>query len=392
MEVGFGYEFLSQEYFADSLLADSIESALALKTSYLDDFKGQISLEYAPGDSRALVLRSVYEQSDQDLRLRLAGYWRGRLGSMQLETRTEFDWREHDSDSAGTNDGYILGRTRLGARVPLNAEVSARGWLKADIVRYDLPSAYQQNHYRIEARAGLAAELGDLSMLEGGLFFLTRQVADSIQLNYKSLGAEGTFFGLYGTGDINLAFRAEKKDYNRPDRYDDYTRVEVDGRNSLRFGRQFFARQELDLEIALFAEEDLLNLNYTRLRVGLLGGLDYRRISLAAGPVFEYLWEEDANYSGGQDYSESGFKVGVDVVTPTTIFASVESEIGLRNQREETFLQSDFVYERLNLMADWRVIGGLEFHILFAAEWEWHENPDENNRILLLSAGLSHQF
>jgi len=33
------------------------------------------------------------------------------------------------------------------------------------------------------------------------------------------------------------------------------------------------------------------------------------------------------------------------------------------------------------------VAGHLNLNLLLSADWEWHDNPDENSRLLLLSSG-----
>jgi hypothetical protein len=48
-KAGLGYEFISQEFFLDSLAeigADSLATITSLKTTYLDDIRGQLSLTY----------------------------------------------------------------------------------------------------------------------------------------------------------------------------------------------------------------------------------------------------------------------------------------------------------------------------------------------------------
>ena len=71
---------------------------------------------------------------------------------------------------------------------------------------------------------------------------------------------------------------------------------------------------------------------------------------------------------------------------------TLESVLGYRNLKYVNGLQSNFIYERLNLIADWNIFGGLNFNIIFSAEWEWHENEEENSQIFLLSSGLKYRF
>ena len=72
-----------------------------------------------------------------------------------------------------------------------------------------------------------------------------RRVPDSLELNYLSAGAEGSFFGFYDKNELDLFLRLEHRNYNTPENRDDYNRFELDGR--VRFRRVNFraSRREL---------------------------------------------------------------------------------------------------------------------------------------------------
>ncbi len=74
------------------------------------------------------------------------------------------------------------------------------------------------------------------------------------------------------------------------------------------------------------------------------------------------------------------------------LFCSIESILGYRNLKYENELQSDFSFERLNIIADVRIWSVLSLSVLFSAEWEWHERKEENSQIYLLSSNLSYAF
>jgi hypothetical protein len=232
----------------------------------------------------------------------------------------------------------------------------------------------------------------DFSMLDLDLFLSARQVPDSSALNYLSIGLEGSFFGFYDRNDLDLFTRLERKSYNSEDNRNDYTRVELDGRHKADLGGLFFSTQELDFEAAMFHADDLINSDYIRSEITLLAGIQGSSLALSLGPNLAVLAERQDEISDGEDYLEAGLEVNLDILKPGLIFGALESTIGRRNLKQEGYLLTDFTYERLNLIADCNLFGGLNLSVLLSAEWEWHEADEENNQIFLLSSGLSYTF
>ena len=393
VRAGVGYDFLSQEYFLDTAqLFDTLEATVDLKSDYLDDFKGILRLAWLPLDNRNLELRSTLEQSADDFRMRLDGDIRTKSSKLDFLLSSEFDWREHIGDSADAGDGYVFGSTRARLKTKVNEMTSL--WLetKADFVTFEEVSAYSQSYYRVGGKLGLMRSFESLSSLDLNLFYLARKVPDSTALDYSSAGVEGSFFGFYSLGTLDVYARLELKDYNRPAEEMDYTRFEVDGRHQVRISQSLFLRQELDVDMTRFVAPDVVNLDYSRIGLVLLGGAELADFTFAIGPDLELLTEKDADNLPGQDYFETAFRADLDYLNPGVVFGSIESVTGFRNLEKESSLQSDFSFERVNLIADWTLLGNLNLNILLSAEWEWHENRAENNRILLLSSSLSYSF
>ena len=110
------------------------------------------------------------------------------------------------------------------------------------------------------------------------------------------------------------------------------------------------------------------------------------------GPELEVYREQSGDLSFGEDYLESGVKADIDVVSADVVFGSLESVTGLRNIENEGELRTDFVFERLDLLANWKLPGSVNWNILLSAEWEWHDMEEENNQIFLVSTGLYYTF
>lgn len=387
---GVGYDFVSQEYFLDSLLVDTLD--VILKTNYLDDIKGIVEFEYLPNRDRRLQLRATYEQTQEDIRARLYNRWRTRLGKSSLSLRSELDYRQTYSGTEEAGNDYLFGRFQSRLQQPLSEWISLWGQLQGDFVHFDIISPYSYNHYRVGGTLGITRTFESFSALDVDLFVLTRTVPDSTALNYINLGIEGTYFGLYEAGMIDLYGRAERKNYSLPDGQDDYTRLEFDGRNRIKFSGNLFSRQELRLESAFFSSDDLLNLNFARIGLTVLGGFEQADFSFGFGPAVEILTEQNSDISIGEDYFEGGLEISVDHIAPGSFFGSLESITGRRSLQNDNPISSSFTYERLNLISDWNITGGLNVNLLLSAEWEWHNQESENNQIVLVSSGLTYTF
>lgn len=387
---GLGYDFISQEYFLDSLLVDTLD--VILKTNYLDDIKGIVEFEYLPYRDRRLELRATYEQTQEDIRTRVYNRWRTKLGKLPFSLRSELDYRQTYSGTEESGDDYLFGRFSGRLRVPVGEWTSFWGRLQGDFVQFDIVSPYTYNHYRAGGSIGFTKTFESFSALDADVFVLTRTVQDSSALNYLNVGIEGSFFGLYDAGNIDIYQRLEYKDYNLPDDENDYTRFELDVRNKVTLSGRWFSRQEFNVESAFFSPNDPLNLNFARFRLTLLAGIEEGGFSIGAGPSLELLTEQNSDISTGEDYFEGGLEISLDHIAPGSFFGSLESVIGHRSLENENPFSTSFTFERLNLIGDWNIVGGLDLNVLLSAEWEWHQEKSENNRIVLVSSGLTYTF
>jgi hypothetical protein len=392
-KAGVGYDFLSYEYFFDSLLVDTLEASLVTSTTFLDDFKGQFSVFYAPFLDRRLELRANYEQNSELLRVKLYGDSRLPLGKHSLDLKNELDWRQRYRGDDEPGDSYVYGQSRARLNLALNESLVSWWQLSCDFVRFDSLAAYNFNHFRVGGKTGLSRSFESLSFLDMDLFVMYRRVPDSLELNYLSAGVEGSFFGFYDRNELDIFLSLEHRNYQMPENQDDYYRLETDGRHKMLIKGNWYSRQELEFELALFNEDDLINQNYFRIGGALQGGIQLNNIGLWLGPEVEYLTEQATDYlEEGEDYVETGARTDLDYMVSGVFLGTAESLFGYRNLKYENDLQSNFIYERLNIIADWNIYQGLNFNIIFSAEWEWHDNDEENSQIFLLSSGLRYSF
>ena len=395
LKAGIGYDFLSQEFFLDSATVSGVDSFYTdwnLKTNYLDDVKGMLSLSYTPFSDRRVYLQTSYEQTQDYLRTRFISDTRLKFSSSRFDLNNELEWKHRLADSAMVGDSYLLAYSRARLTTPLSALVNGHFQLKGDMVVFDSVSDFSYNYYRVEARTGISKSFENFSFAKFSLLVQTRQVPDSTSLNYLSFGGDISSYIFYNGGVFDLYSRLQSKNYNQPDNKDDHYRFEISSRNKNRLGDNFFSRQELELELTFYSPESAVNYDYHRFSLAVLGGLEEGLFSTAIGPRLEYLSEETIGFFTGNNYLETGLRVDADLMMINRLFLSAESTTGLRNLKYEDDLQSDYTFERVNLIGDLKIIAGLNLNFLMSAEWEWHSNSNENSALYLLSSNLTYTF
>ncbi|MEW5796773.1 MAG: hypothetical protein AB1772_10490 [Candidatus Zixiibacteriota bacterium] len=399
LKAGVGYEFFSQEFFLDSLAqagADSLEITTALKTTYLDDLKAQVRIGYIPLEDYRLELDGFYEQTEDSYRLR--GYWNHRpaFGPFRLDWNSEVDWRDGTPEVGEADPGYLTGsgRVKLAYPVTLSTSLWTRG--KAEFVRFDSVETGAFNYRRFTGEIGTSYTTSNYSLLSFSGFFTRRHVPDSPEQEYQSIGLDASFLGFYTSGEIDILSRYESRDYNRSGNLDDYGRWDLDLRNRHNLSRRFFAREEIELELIAFDTTSYLTSTYRRIETCVMAGLTGESGSIAAGPRLELLRESQTeSYLIAEDYTEYGIKAQFDFIRPSQVFGSLETVAGVRDRREvgtDQTSYSDFVFERLSLLGDWTPANGLSLNVLLSVDWEWHDNPDQNSRLVLLTSNLVYAF
>jgi len=399
LTAGIGYDYLSQDFYLDSLArtgSDSLDIITSLKTTYLNDFKGRLALDFVPYDDYRLDLKGVFEGTEDSYRFRLFSNWKPSIRSLRFDWSSEIDWRDGPVDADEGDPGYFSGNGRLRLSLPISRNVSLWSRAKGDFVAFDSAGFEVYDYYRLGGEAGISHTFGGFSTLSVSTFVAGRRVSDAPDQDYSSIGLDGSLLAFYARGEIDLVTHYESRDYNRPGGLDDYSRLELDAHNRHTLGGVFYARQEFELEAIFFDTTDYFTSDYQRFKAVFLVGLSRAKWAAAAGPCLEILSEEQTDdFVIGEAYSEIGLKLQLDLILPGRLFGSLESTTGRRDLKDEGSIdaaQSDFTFERLNVLADWTVAGGLSVNFLASADWEWHDNPDENSRLALLSASINYAF
>ncbi len=394
-KAGVGYDYFSQQFFADSTInpgPDSVLTRFALTSNFLNDFKGIAGFGYSSADGRTLALQTSYEQTSALLRTKFQSDWRPKVGASRLEWHNEVDWRDRYSGTASPGDSYLLGSTTLRLKVPSGASTTLWAQGQADGVYFYDNTDYSYNYFRGGGKIGFDRLVGDLNILQADAFVLGREVPDSSSLSYFSGGFDGSLFGSFGRFDLDLMARLERKEYAQTDNEDNYTRFGSDGRNRLNFGGNYFCRWDLTTDLTWYPPSSLINSTYQRLVTAVLGGYQFSGWSLAVGPESEYLHEEPVELAEREDYFEVGGELNLDIVHPGGLVGSLESITGHRSITYPTDFLTSFAFQRVNLLADWTIFGRLNLNALVSAEFEWHSDPANNNNLYLVSTSLTYQF
>ncbi|MFH1372790.1 MAG: hypothetical protein ABII79_03235 [bacterium] len=391
IRAGVGYDLISQRFFLDSLEGtDSLLSSWASSADYLDDLKGQFAVTWWPGSDRRTELAAGYEQTAEFIRLRLSNRSRLTLGHTRLDLDGEMEQRQRHRGTADFGDTYLSGALRAKLTTPVSKTTSLGFQVRGDGVSFRRPADYSYNYSRVGGRVSMTKSLAGFSFVDTRLFVTTRQVPDSLPLNYVNAGVESSLFGFFGDVELDLFVRLEKKDYNKPSGKDDYTRFETNARSKIDLGADWFGRPETEIELTRYSSTDPINADYNRVGLALMFGREFDGLTIAAGPDLEFHEEQMTDLLNPGDFTEKGVRVDFDYMSFDRLFCSIESVTGFRDLTYDDDWQSDFTFQRLNLITDTKMLSSVSLSVLFSAEWEWH--PQERSQVYLLSSSLNYSF
>lgn len=390
--VGLGYESISQEYFQDSIIAgDSLGQFGSFKTTYIDESRAQFLLRYLPRSGNSLDLESGLDLSSTVTRIRGRGSWLTPIGRAKLQLQAEVDRRLVREQQFERDDGYLTGLLGGKLNLPLgdrqNLVLSAQG----DFVTFDSVGESSFDYSRWGGKVAFQQKLGDLSQLTLTGFFASRSVVDTTALSYTSGGLDGSLFALFGSSTLDILARGERREYNRITESGDYFLFDFMAEHEWPIGSMLL-REHVEMTLLRFASSDSVNPSSFDFSASLLAGAQFGGVTGMIGPVFRGFGEQESDLFESQDFWELGGRISLELLTSSGTIASLESTTGRRELAAETDLQTSFLFERVSLLADSRLIGSLRLNLLFSAEWEWHDRSENDNTLYLISSGVSYTF
>jgi len=393
-KAGLGYDFVSQEYFIDSVRlggADSILELSLLEKDYLDDKKAILSVEYNPDKKGRYILAAGWEQTPNIIRA--SGRGLITLGDYTNQFLTEFNIdvkeRYRGTIEMGEEMTVINGTARYKKR--LSSMFDGRIRLFGESVDFDSIGSYIYKYFRLGGDLELNLLTRDFNSIYAKFGVYKRNVPDSGQLDYSvirgSAGYLGSLLGSYMASEIAI----EKKDYNQIKDINDYTLATFQSDMRFPLGREFQLKADFNIENYDFKAQNSLNDDYFLSRSGLLLGWEIGEFSLSVGPKIEFL-EIETEYENDDDYFEFFGFVEIDYYGPGKVFFLLDNQVGKRTYKNNPLFYSDFIFDRVSLVGNITISRGLSADILFSADWEWHSVESDDSRLYLLSSSLTYSF
>ncbi len=389
---GVGYDYLSQEFFQDSLVASGADSSFVsflLRNEYLNDPKGIFSIRYTPEKSQ-FEAALTYEQTHDRLRLVGTPNFKFLLGRTKLQIMNELEWRDNigsDTDESS----YLFGNSRTGLTTPLSEKMNLLAQVSLDGVTFTDQKESGIDYYRLGAKTGISYSFSEMTFLEARLLTASRQVPDSQKLEYLAFGGDISLYYFGENISLDLYGFVENKNYQAEPEQDDLTHIDLSNRTQAYFSEHFFGVLELDGELDLFHKSDPFNNNTGRIQTAVLGGLNKGVWSIAVGPVSEMLNEAGSSASV-EDYTEIGGRIDIEAISGTNFFVSWRGSIGRRDVLHEDDIRSDFTYGRTNLIADFKLLEQLRLNGLLSLDREWSDLEEASSTTYILSSSLLFEF
>jgi len=398
IRLGVGYDFVSQEYFTSSSRYDTsltpdpdLTDATLLSKDYLDDKKGLIYLKLDPKSEGRYVFEAGWEQTPE--MLRALGWGHLTLGSRVNRLETDFNYeikkRYCGETEAGEELAVIKGKTRYVKKLSETVESSIR--LYGENIAFDSTGSLVYDYSRYGGEIGFNLLTKDFNSIfcRGGIE--KRNVPDSSRLDYWLIRGNLSYFGSISGSQLSADLNVENKNYNSPNNQDDYILATAYANMKIRTKSDFFFRPLLSLDYFNFRNDQYVNNDYLLARGGVLWGRDFDRISVAIGPKFE-LHSIASGFEDDEDHLELLAFGAADFFYSDRILCLIENQIGRRKYQNEPLYYSNFIFDRLSLIGSFKLLGSLNFDLIFSAEWEWHEIDSDDSRLYLLSSGLNYTF
>ena len=409
LKAGLGYDYLSQEFFNDSLIVGDSILNWSQKTEFLNDFKGFINLEFKPPNQQNIEASATYEQSNDFMRFKSEGYWHKSNPEGKLELKGELEIKKKVDDSTLFGDDYKRLYLRARFNRNLNASFKINTRLYGEIVNFDSSSNVNYDHHRIGTRLAIEKTFSNFSYLDGAFFVNTRQVPNATENNYVSIGLESSYMGMFDWGDVDIYTRYEKKDYQLEEDGNDFKLFSLENRNKLKLSESFSLKSSLDFDYTVYMADISDLSDYYLISLDCLISWENLQFSVNMGPTFETLVEfnnssevADASIQDtstialndlySDEYTELGFKAGFEYINTSNIFFSVESETGKRDYSFEDDIVTDHAFQRFDIIADIKFPADFSLNLFFSSEWEWHDKEENNSTLYLISTTLTHSF
>jgi hypothetical protein len=393
LRAGLGYDFVSQEYFLDSVRHTGSDSALIstlLKKDYLDDKKGLAYFKYDPHLKGKYMLEGGWEQTPEVFR----GIGNGHIlvagDKNRLEASGHFEAKRRFKGIPDIGEELTAwdGRISLARKFSKSLQVKARGF--GETINFDSTGSLIFDYHRWRGDVGI-----DFFTPNYSNFYLIcgaerRDVPDSTDLGYNAVRGVVGFMGYFLGSDLSTEFSLESKKFGGSQNPNDYSLYSFYSNSRIPLGQVYYFKPDISLDYFNYRNDQAVNFDYLLGRGTLAVGRELGNVSLYGGPRLELLSVYSA--ISGENYLEYGLAVNLDYYLTRKLFLLFENQIGRRSYENAASFYTSFNFERLSLIGNLKVWRYLTFDILFSGEWEWHTVHSDDTRLFLLSTSLTYSF
>ncbi|MFH2037667.1 MAG: hypothetical protein ABIJ45_14800 [Candidatus Zixiibacteriota bacterium] len=387
---GFGYDLISQEYFLDSLVTDSLQAILLTK-DYFNDKKGLLYITYNHDKKGDRVAEIGWEQTPELYRLLGRSHFDFKGKTDRFDSDINFEFKNRYRGDIVEGEEYLLGNARLRYRHKISNYWESSALFKVERAVFDSIGHFAYNYTKFSGGLGLNLLTDDFNNYYILFAVEKRLVSDSSDIDYWAFKTNSGYWGSLGNGQLSADLALEIRKYNQKDEVNDYTFALFDTKYRRNIGENSFINPEIELEFYDFASENSYNQDYFLGRTRFVLGHYINDFTVSLGPEIEILSSKNIPELD-DSYTEIGLFTGVDFLLENRLTLFIDNEVGLRGFKNESDVFSNYTFERIDLIGNFKILQNLGLDLIFSGEWEWHENSDNNNRLFLVSSSLFYSF
>jgi len=404
--VGFEYQLITQEYqdaIYDTISVDPIEYR---KTSdEIDDLFLKTNLSYRFRDPKNLFnLKTDMELSADRLigraesSYRLGNYNNNLMLAGLFENKTRYGNDEEYDEGYNSIEGYIKSNHTLSSRLRLMLKAGAETVIfnnngqvvSEDSITQSLYSSFDYTLITVTASNELSLN-GFSDQLYWNIGYIRRYVPDSTEADYGHVRLNLEFTSFWTDGYISLFSELDFKDYNRSDKTDDYSALNLNGRLNQKLNNELTLGVGSFLDVYSFTLQDIVNRNYALFR----GDVRLTRAigASALGPIIKMEFRREEELEDlPENYSEFAGGIVFESLSGRDLFMDAEVLGGRRSYRDDYTILSSYTYFSSSLIASYRFWRQTSLNVLFDGTFEFHDLSENDTNLYLVSIGLTSRF
>jgi hypothetical protein len=393
--IGTGFDSFQERY--SIVDRDTLDSVNEFRTRFgLGLVTGNFLRDYFLLEGFAQYGDDTYETSG---RLRFTKLFGSRAAS-RIGVESEFTRRNFgDNSSYQFPNNYDRFFLRGYFKQNFNESFALRITDRLEHQNFEKRTDFDYDYLRNKFSLGAEYDWDLTTVLDTRLTVVTMDIPDSTEIEYRSLIPSlelRSFAGLFQRGYIQTAI--ERREYAAGSPRSDFWALLSVLSGEWPFGPNFSVRLENGFEWYVYDVKEEVYFDYVENRSVLLFKLNHSyELSIGAGPTFGFL---NSDISAEDVYREYGVRFTADYNKGATAWLSASYEPGKRTYKafsesqagDELSLFSDYLYHRVSLFANFRLIGGITLSCFADYQPEDHKRADDDATATLFSISLFYFF